>query len=99
MPRKQKIEREGRYGRYKSKRRYRQISVKVPEGRTVVHYKERKPKAAKCAEWSAVLKGIANKRKYKMGKMAKSKKRVSRKYGGYLCSRCARKKIIEEAKQ
>lgn len=96
---KRKIELEGRFGRYKARRRYRQIFVKVPGGRTVVHYKEKKPKVAKCASCGAVLKGIAHERKYKMQKMARSKKRVSRKYGGYLCSRCARKKIIEEAKK
>ena len=98
MPRKQRIELEGRYGRYKSRRRYRQIAVKVPGGRTVVHYKEKKPKAARCAGCGVILKGVSNERKYKMRKMAKSKKKVSRKYGGYLCSRCAKKKIIEGAR-
>ena len=96
---KRKIELEGRYGRYKSRKRYRQISVKVPGGRTVIHYKEKKPKAAHCAECGAVLKGVASERKYKMQNMARSKKTVSRKYGGYLCSRCSRKKIIEGAKK
>ena len=95
---KRKIEREGRYGRFKTRRSRRMLFVKIPGSRTVVQFKERKPKPAKCASCGAVLKGIAREKKYKMQKMAKSRKKVSRAYGGYLCSRCLKKKIIKGAR-
>lgn len=96
---KRKIENEGRYGRFKTRRSRRMIFVKVPGGRTVVHFKERKPKRARCAGCGAVLGGTIRERPYKMANMAKSKKRPSRVYGGYLCTKCVRKKIIEEARK
>jgi len=95
---KRKIEREGRYGRYKTRRSRRMAFVKVPGGRTVVQFKARKHKHARCAGCGAVLKGISRERPYRMKKTAKNRKKVSRIYGGYLCSRCAKKKIIEGAR-
>lgn len=83
----------------KRSRSLRRIYVKTPGGRTVVHYKRRKPKAAKCGKCGAVLKGIARERPYKMRKMAKSKKRVSRPYGGNLCSRCMMELFVEKARE
>jgi len=85
-------------GRYKS-RTLRRVFVKTPGSRTVLHYRKRKPKNAKCGSCGAVLKGVPRERPYKMKKMAKSKKRPSRIYGGNLCSGCARKKIIEKARK
>ena len=94
-----KVEREGRYGKYKSRCAYRLIYVKVPGGRTVIHYKRRKPKNAKCAECGAKLSGTLRERPYKMKNLAKTKKRPTRAYGGYYCTRCSRKKIMEEARK
>ena len=85
-------------GRKHKSRTYRRIFTKTPSG-TVIHYKKRKPSKAKCAVCKKVLLGVASERKYKMMNMPKSQKRVSRKYGGNLCSKCARKKIISEARQ
>jgi len=82
----------------KRSRSLRRIFVKIPGGRTTVHYKHRKPKSAKCGKCGAVLKGIARERPYKMKKMAKSKKKVNRPYGGNLCSRCMRKLFVEKAR-
>ena len=95
---KTKIKQIGRFGRYKARRAYRQIFVKTPGGRTVTQYKKRKPKQARCANCGAILKGIARERPYKMKNMPKIKKTVSRAYGGYLCSRCARKQIVKETR-
>ena len=96
---KRKIEREGRFGRFKSRRSRRMVFVKVPGNRTVIQFRERKPKAARCANCGAVLGGVPRERPFRMKKMAKSRKRPSRIYGGYLCTRCVRKKIIEEARK
>jgi large subunit ribosomal protein L34e len=77
-------------------RSLRKVYVKTPGGRTVTHYRFRKPKPAVCASCGAVLKGTPNKRPIKMKQLPKSKKRPSRLYSN-LCSRCSRKKIINEA--
>lgn len=84
-------------GRTKSNT-YRKIKKKVVKT-TRTHYKKRKPAHTKCAVCGAELKGVPRERPKKMQTMAKSKKKPERKYGGNLCSKCARKKIIEEARK
>ena len=96
---KRKIEREGRYGRYKSRKSYRLVYVKVPGGRTVVQYRKKKPKQASCAECGAKLPGTSRERPYKMKNLPKTKKKPTRAFGGKLCSKCTRKKIIQEVRK
>jgi len=79
-------------------RSLRKIYVKTPGGKTTVHYKRQKPSIAKCGKCGSKLKGVVRARPYKMKKMAKSKKRPERPYGGVLCSNCMRKLFIEKAK-
>jgi large subunit ribosomal protein L34e len=81
-------------GRHKS-RTMRRVHVKVPGGATKLHYKLRKPKPAKCSMCGDVLKGVARERPVKMRNLAKTKKRPERPYGGILCSKCMRKKIVD----
>jgi large subunit ribosomal protein L34e len=80
-------------------RSLRRVYVKTPGGSVKVHYRKRKPKTAHCGSCGAVLKGIPRERPYKMRKMAKTKKRPERPYGGNLCSRCLRKLIIAKARK
>jgi len=82
----------------KRSRSLRKIFVKTPGGRTTVHYKYRKPKAARCGKCGAVLKGVAREMPYKMKKLGKSKKRSTRPYGGVLCSRCMKELFVEKAR-
>lgn len=84
-------------GKIKS-RTFRRVKVKVPGNRSVVHYRKRKPSAAKCGKCGAVLNGVPRERPYKMMNMAKTAKRPERPYGGVLCSKCMRKKIKENIK-
>ena len=91
-----KVQRAGRYGRFKSRKSLRQVFVKTPGGKTVVHYKRRKPGKAHCTECGAPLSGIPRVLPIKMKNLSKTAKRPERPYGGFLCSKCARKKIIEE---
>ncbi|MBS3143734.1 50S ribosomal protein L34e [Candidatus Woesearchaeota archaeon] len=70
------------------------VYKKVTKGVRLV-YKKRKPKAAKCNNCGAVLKGIPRERPYKMSNMPKSQKRPERMFGGVLCSKCARREIIK----
>ncbi len=82
-------------GRYKS-RSLRRVYTKLPGSKVVVHHKKRKPSKATCAVCGAVLKGVPRERPYKMQNMAKTKKRPSRPYGGFLCSKCMRAKLKEK---
>ena len=72
---------------------FRKIKKKLPGGKTVTHYKKKKPGKAKCSECGAVLNGVKRKRAVKMRNLAKTKKRPERPYGGVLCSKCSRRKI------
>jgi len=76
----------------------RKVFKKTPGGKTVVHYEKGKPAQHKCANCGKKLVGIPRLRPYKMQNLAKTKKRPERPYGGYLCSSCARKKIIQEVR-
>ena len=83
-------------GMHKS-RTFRRVFRKTPGGKTVLHYKLRNPKAAKCGTCGAVLKGVPRKRPVDMQNMPKTQKRPERPYGGVLCSKCTREKIKQQA--
>ena len=85
-------------GMFKS-RTFRRVSVKTPGGKTVKHYKKRKPSKAVCGSCGAELKGVPRERPYKMQNMPKTAKRPERPYGGVLCSRCTRVLVTEKAKE
>lgn len=84
--------------RYRS-RTLRRVFIKTPGGRTVLRYKKRKPAKAKCAVCRDFLKGTLRERPYKMMRIAKTKKRPERPFGGYLCSKCMRKEIIAKGRK
>ena len=83
-------------GKHKS-RSMRRVYTKLPGSNVVVHYKKRKPSKAVCAVCGDALKGVPRERPYKMQTMAKTKKKPSRPYGGFLCSKCMRAKLKEKA--
>lgn len=76
----------------------RKVFKKTPGSKNVVSYEDRKPSSAKCAKCGKELKGIPRLNNTEMHKAPKTTKRPERPYGGYLCSSCARKKIITEAR-
>ncbi len=69
---------------------------RIPGGKTVIHYKKEKPGIQKCAECKKPLHGIPKLSTSKLSGMPKTKKRPQRSYGGYLCSKCSRRKITEK---
>lgn len=83
-------------GRYKSGS-LRKVFRKTPGKKTVVHYRTRKPKQAKC-KCGALLAAVPRERPHKMKTLPKTKKRPERPYGGVLCPSCMKKKIIMEAR-
>lgn len=87
-----------RPGKSKS-RSFRRKWIKLPGGRTVMHYEYRKPSKQRCANCSKELHGVVREKATKLARIAKTKKRPERVYGGVLCSRCAREKIKEGARK
>lgn len=81
--------------RYRS-RTFRRVKVKTPGGEVKVHFRKRKPSKARCHSCGDVLKGVLNERPYKIQNVSRTKKRPSRPYGGVLCSRCMKEKVILE---
>lgn len=80
-------------GKRKS-RSARRVKVRTPSGKVNIHYRPRKPNAAKCGTCGDVLKGVA--RALPSKKLTKSQKSPSRPYGGNLCSKCTRNVIKKE---
>ncbi len=72
------------------------IKKKTPSGKIVIHYRKRKPAKPKCAICKKPLLGVPKDLPYKIKKLSKTQKRPERPYGGYLCSSCMRKKILEK---
>lgn len=81
--------------RSRSKRR---VQKKMPGGETKQVYVNRKPSLHKCGCCGAELKGIPRLSAMKAKNIAKSKKKVERPYGGFLCAKCARERIKKEAR-
>jgi large subunit ribosomal protein L34e len=81
-------------GKLKS-RRLRRVKVRTISG-TKTQYVLRNRQIAKCAVTGKPLRGIPRKTPKKFGKMAKSQKTVSRKYGGYLSHQALKEKILNE---
>lgn len=74
----------------KRSRTLRRVFVKLPGGRTSLHYKKRKPQAAHCAGCGTELQGVPREVPSKIGKLSKTQRRPERPYGGVLCTACMR---------
>ena len=79
-------------------RTLRRVSRRTPGSRTVLQFRKRKPSKAKCSKCGKILSGVPRERPYKMKRLAKTKKRPERPYGGELCSACTRQKMIAKAR-
>ena len=79
-------------------RSLRKIKIRIPGGASVVHYLRRKPSKAKCGSCGKTIHGVANKRSKAMQKTAKTKKTVSRLYGGNLCPTCVKSTLKAKAR-
>ncbi len=84
-------------GMYKS-RTLRRVFTRLPSGKSVLRYKQRKPSAAHCGRCGIGLHGIPRVTPKKLAKFSKSSKRPERPYGGVLCSRCLRDTMKLEAR-
>ncbi len=84
-------------GKHKS-RTLRRVYVRTPGGRTVMHYRRRKPQRASCAGCEKKLLGVPRELPSAMRNMPKSSKRPERPYGGYYCSSCTRELLKAKAR-
>jgi len=73
----------------------KRVSVRLPGGRTTIHYKREKPKPARCARCGEKLGGVPRLNPAEMRKLPHSRRRPERMYGGYLCPRCLRETLKE----
>ena len=76
----------------------RKVFVKTPN-RNKISLRKSKPNKRTCKECGAFLIGIKRNNAFSLKKVGKSKKRSNRKFGGDLCSKCSRVKIVEEVKK
>jgi len=79
-------------------RSLRRVTRRTPGGRTKTHHKKRNPKIAHCGNCRGILNAVPRARPYIMRRLAKTKKRPERPYGGNLCSSCMRKVFIAQAR-
>lgn len=79
-------------------RTFRRLKKKTPGGVTKQTYVKRKPGLPRCALCGAELKGIPRMRAVKARNISKTKKRIERIYGGFMCAGCVRMKLKNEAR-
>ncbi len=71
--------------------------VKTPGGRTLIHYKKKRHKPARCGVCGAKLSGTPTGPKIFIKKLPKSRRRPNRPYGGNLCPKCTRRIFLRKA--
>jgi large subunit ribosomal protein L34e len=81
----------------KSRSRKR-VKVKLPGGKTVMHYKQKKPGKHVCGRCGNQLSGVPSKTVNKLANMAKTEKVPTRPYAGVLCSECTQQLFTYKAR-
>ncbi len=76
-------------------RRLKRVQVKTQKG-NITHYVQRNRQIAKCAVTGEALRGIPRMTNRKFKNLPKSKKTVSRPYGGYLSHKALKAKILKD---
>ena len=69
--------------------------IRTPGNRVAVHMKRIKVGVRLCANCKKPLRGLPKLVPSKLADMSKTKKGISRPYGGYLCSNCT-KEVLKE---
>uniref|UniRef100_A0A182QJ06 Large ribosomal subunit protein eL34 n=1 Tax=Anopheles farauti TaxID=69004 RepID=A0A182QJ06_9DIPT len=78
---------------YNTKSNKRRI-VRTPGGRLVYHYVKKRRTLPKCGQCKKELQGIKPSRPCERPRMSRRLKTVTRTFGGVLCHRCLRERII-----
>lgn len=82
----------------KSRKGTRILFTRTSKGRNVKSYANQKPDQACCGRCAAKLPGIPRQSPCNLRKLTKSKRTVSRAYGGVLCNRCAKEVLKYKAR-
>ncbi|MEM3565647.1 MAG: 50S ribosomal protein L34e [Candidatus Bathyarchaeia archaeon] len=70
----------------------------LPGGRTGVHFKREVPKGGGCARCGKPLAGVPRLLPYEARKLNKTKRSISRIYGGHLCHNCLKAALKQAAR-
>lgn len=76
----------------------KKIRIRIPSGRSVIRYKRKRIGFSVCANCNRQLHGTPRLTVAEIGKLAKTQKRPSRAYGGYLCGNCTKDLFREKAR-
>ncbi|XP_018321750.2 60S ribosomal protein L34 [Agrilus planipennis] len=68
--------------------------VRTPGGRLVYQYLKKPKKVPRCGQCKDKLRGIIPARSHERSRMSRRKKTVKRAYGGVLCHKCVKEKIV-----
>ncbi|MAF34460.1 50S ribosomal protein L34e [Candidatus Woesearchaeota archaeon] len=83
----------------KRSRTLRRVKVKTPGGKTITHYRIRKPGKPQCRDCGNYMHGIPHVIRSVLRGLTRSAKRPTRPYTNNLCGRCLRvhneKKVME----
>lgn len=66
----------------------KKVQRRTPGGRTVTHYKKKKPAKQKCGRCGRLLSGVPNTIPSEVRKLSKSERVPTRPYAGVLCAKC-----------
>ncbi|KAM0677444.1 hypothetical protein BDAP_001945 [Binucleata daphniae] len=72
----------------------RYVVKETPSGKKVTVIKKKMGKATSCGLCKKTLQGIAAKRPAAYARLKKSQRKVSRSYGGNLCSKCCQERLL-----
>ncbi|KAK9887780.1 hypothetical protein WA026_000095 [Henosepilachna vigintioctopunctata] len=78
---------------YNTKSNRRRI-VRTPGGKLVYQYLKKPKKIPRCGQCKDKLRGIQPARSYERSRLCRRKKTVKRAYGGVLCHKCVKEKIV-----
>ncbi|KAJ8679946.1 hypothetical protein QAD02_015733 [Eretmocerus hayati] len=78
---------------YNTKSNKRRI-VRTPGGKLVFQYLKKNKKVPKCGQCKEKLRGIIPARPMERTRMCRRKKTVKRVYGGVLCHKCVKERIV-----
>lgn len=76
----------------------KRVSKALPGGRTSVHFKREVPAKTSCGFCGNPLAGIPKMLPSEIRKLNRSKRRISRIYGGQLCSNCLKIALKQAAR-
>lgn len=79
-------------------RSWKKVQTRVPGGESRTFLKKELPGKAVCGVCGNELHGIPREKPIRFKNLSKSQRTVNRKFGGELCTKCAREKLRNEVK-